>query len=189
MACTICRDLSVKTWDQPLMRCIATLYCTKLHDTFHLIPSLCVLHICEKHFWHIFFVTMFHLLKYISKVLNHNLLVLIKLPIPPLKDFSSLTYLLWPASWSFNSCILGFLQPTTLVFQPSSSIFWPKYCKTNWGARKAKTFWKPKCPLEQASWFLKCFILNVGIILVKNHACRHIRKFTLGLLWIQEIIY
>jgi hypothetical protein len=37
---------------------------------------------------------------------------------------------------------------------------------------------------------LKCFILNVGIILVKNQAaCRHIRKFTLGLLQIQEIVY
>lgn len=128
------------------------------------------------------FVTMFHLLKNISKVLKHNLLVLIKLPIPPHKGFSFLTYLLWPTSWSFNSCILGFLHSTTLVFQPSSSIFRPKYCKTNWGARKAKTFWKPKCPLEQASWFLKCFVLNVGIILVNNLACRHIRKFILGLL-------
>ncbi len=128
------------------------------------------------------FVTMFHLLKKYPKCWSTTYLSSSSSPSHHLKGFSSLTYLLWPTSWSFNSCILGFLQPTTLVFQPSSSIFRPKYCKTNWGARKAKTFWKPKCPLEQASWFLKCFVLNVGIILVNNLACRHIRKFILGLL-------
>jgi hypothetical protein len=88
---------------------ILSMHCTYLKNTFDASS----------------FITMFHLLKSVSKVLWHDLFVHIELPIPPFKNFSFLTYLMWPISWSFNSCILGFFQPTTSIFWPSSLIFDP----------------------------------------------------------------
>jgi hypothetical protein len=54
---------------------------------------LCIFTFVKNTFDASYFVTMLHLFKNVYKVLCHDLLVLIKLPIPPLRDFSFLTTL------------------------------------------------------------------------------------------------